>query len=151
LESDMEIVAQTLQEFADDQGHFPDTGDDIAGLSLELSAVLPSNPYTSYTNSNDSAPDASKNSIDTNGDFLDGYMQESAKPRAQIVFDPSLQVSIVDKLSMEPDATWTAKPGTVVAVTNGYDLCLVWGAGVDEKPVRDASGKVRLTVLKTTD
>lgn len=137
LVNDMQTVAQTLQEFADSQGHFPNTGDDINGMSLELSAVLPKNPYTNQ-----------ESKVSANADMLDGYSQEIVS-RAQIIYDPSLAESIVDKLATQPSDTWKAKPGTVVAVTNGYDLCLVWAAGIDERPVRDESGKVRLSVLKT--
>lgn len=137
LVDDIETVAETLREFAQSQGHFPDTGDDIAGMALELSAVLPKNPYRATE-----APKAP-----ANVDLLDSYEQPEAS-RAQIVFDPSLNESIVDKLSMHPYSTWTAKPGTVVAVTNGYDLCLVWGAGMDEQPMRGDGGRVRLAVLR---
>ncbi|MBX9878290.1 MAG: hypothetical protein K2Y22_07505 [Candidatus Obscuribacterales bacterium] len=137
LVNDIETVAETLREFAQSQGHFPDTGDDIDGMALELSAVLPKNPY--------SGQEAPK--VEAHTDFLDGYGRPEAK-RARIIFDPSLNESIVDKLSMHPYSTWTAKPGTVVAVTNGYDLCLVWGAGMDEQPMRGEGGRVRLAVLR---
>lgn len=137
LVDDIETVAETLREFAQSQGHFPDTGDDIAGMALELSAVLPKNPY--------SGKEAPK--VQAHLDLLDNYEQPEVS-RAQIVFDPSLNESIVDKLSMHPCSTWTAKPGTVVAVTNGYDLCLVWGAGMDEQPMRGDGGRVRLKVLR---
>lgn len=140
LAIDMDTVAETLKEFADAQGHFPDTGDDIAGLSLELSAVLPKNPYS---------PDSTSNSQPA-ADFMDAYEQPVKQERAQVVFDPSINERIVERLMTEPSADWKAKPGTVVAVTNGYDLCLVWGAGTDERPVRDANGKVRLTILKSS-
>lgn len=147
LANDMETVAETLQEFAQAQGHFPDPGDDIDGLSLELSALLPGNPFLG---SGVSSTDANSKSQPASGDFLDEYSQAPTASRAKVVFDPSLNASFVDKLSQEPYSTWRAKPGTVVAVTNGYDLCLVWGAGIDETPVRDASGKVRMAVLKTS-
>lgn len=139
LVTDIETVAQTMQEFAEAQGHFPDMGDDVAGLSLELSAVLPRNPYTSDTEA--MKPRAT--------DLLDEYSQV-VNTRAQVIYDPSISETVVDRLSLQPSETWKAKPGTVVAVTNGYDLCLVWGAGIDERPVRDASGRVRLTVLKSS-
>ena len=142
LVTDMETVAETLKEFADAQGHFPDAGDDIAGLSLELSSVLPKNPY--------SGADMKTEMPEPASDLLDEYARQKREERAQVIFDPSLSETLVDKLSMEPYSTWKAKPGTVVAVTNGYDLCLVWGAGIDEQPVRDSNGKVRLTVLKSS-
>ncbi len=142
LLTDMDTVAQTLQEFAEAQGHFPDTGDDIAGLSLELSAVLPRNPYGPNT------PNAEAQKLQPSSDLLDEYSQV-VKPRAQVIYDPSINETIVDRLSLQPYETWKAKPGTVVAVTNGYDLCLICGAGIDERPVKDANGRVRLTILKS--
>lgn len=145
LAIDMDTVAQTIKEFADAQGHFPDTGDDIAGLSLELSAVLPKNPYSA-----DSAANANTQSSQPATDLMDAYEQPAKQERAQVIYDPSINATIVDRLITEPSANWKAKPGTVVAVTNGYDLCLIWGAGIDELPMREPNGRVRLTVLKSS-
>lgn len=143
LVTDMETVAQTLQEFAESEGHFPDAADVAAGLSLELSATLPKNPYVH------DVPDVGKKP-EEGADLLDEYVQQvEPSKRAQVVFDPSISQTMVERLSVNPRADWKASPGTVVAVTNGYDLCLIWGAGMDEQPVRETNGKVRLTVLRT--
>jgi len=49
-----------------------------------------------------------------------------------------------------PPSDWLAPPGSIAIIHNDHDRFLVWGAGLDCKPLKDAKGKVRLVSVSVT-
>jgi hypothetical protein len=61
--------------------------------------------------------------------------------RVKIVADSGISFASADAWRNRMPADWKAAPGTIQVVHNGFDSCLIWGAGVDGTPVFDRSKK----------
>jgi hypothetical protein len=67
-------------------------------------------------------------------------------PRVALVLVPESSLYEVASLRKEPPEDWRAEPGTIQIVHNGSDLCFIWGAGIEGRPVYDRE-KQRFKVI----
>jgi hypothetical protein len=72
--------------------------------------------------------------------FKPVLMETGAPPhsvRIKITTDPTVSFTQANQWRNKMPDDWKDKPGTIHIVHNGYDSALIWGAGVEGKPVFD--------------
>ena len=67
-------------------------------------------------------------------------------PRIVIVSTPDASLYDAATLRTEAPEDWRAEPGTIQIIHNDRDLCFIWGAGIEGRPVYDRN-KQRLKVV----
>lgn len=69
--------------------------------------------------------------------------------RIKLQMDDSAAASTINSYRTNPPLNWQAAPGTIVGSGNGQGYLYVWGAGIDGKPIKDASGNVYIVEANT--
>ncbi len=125
LYADMEKVASRLKRYIERLGHFPHHGEEMGHALARLNRAAPVNPYE--------APENGK----------------KIKTRVSLIVDKSLTRDTITKIEDKLAPYWSGEPGTITVIANKKDLMLVWGAGMDSKPIKDAkTGKLRLVIAQ---
>jgi hypothetical protein len=57
--------------------------------------------------------------------------------RVKIIADPTVSFAQAGEWRKKTPEDWRDEPGTIHIVHNGYDSCLIWGAGIEGRPVFD--------------
>lgn len=130
-----------------------------SALSRRLSSKLGTNPYArqaSQKTEPSATPKAETGSADELGirnpttPFLPckKNLSEQAvrNERVKVVVDFSLPGYSAAELRKKVPEAWVSEPGDIMIEHNGHDLCLIWGAGVEGKPVFDRA-KQRFKVV----
>jgi hypothetical protein len=127
LEAQLDTVSGWVREFYTRYRRYPLSQPDIQFFQTKLSALLPANPYLPP------APPASSEEplLAQCVNLLDPKPKEDE--RIEVKIDPGLNASL--SAGNSPPASWSAAPGTIVVQTNGYDLCAIWAAGCDGRPI----------------
>ncbi len=58
--------------------------------------------------------------------------------RVRLINDTTLNGELINEYAEQPPDSWVADPGTIVAIGNEADTFIVWGAGIDGRPIRDS-------------
>ncbi|MBZ0188449.1 MAG: hypothetical protein K8F91_19530 [Candidatus Obscuribacterales bacterium] len=67
--------------------------------------------------------------------------------KIKLKFDPSLTIQEVEEWEDDPPLDWHEAPGTIIGISNGTNLVVVWGAGTNGRPIRVPGGrKIRLFI-----
>lgn len=127
-------VADRLQRhqsslFRRDRQVFPVSPEEKDRLERDLSSVVGANPYQQLLPA-------------INPGFSAGGK------RVRVVLDPSISEADVNRMRTFRILDWKARPGTITAVHNGYDLTAVWAAGADGKPLPGKSGGAKVISIR---
>lgn len=136
LYEDMQLVASQLSLFVTRNGRFPEPGPESTAVSRNLGHSLVDNPYFS---------DAMLAlNLSSNGTRCD-----PAGTGIRIEVDLGLCPNSAHQLSQNglPDS-FKASPGTITIIHNTEDTLLVWGAGIDGKPIRNPKSGLPYVVIK---
>ncbi|HEY9869392.1 MAG TPA: hypothetical protein V6D08_09520 [Candidatus Obscuribacterales bacterium] len=117
----MQSAAAWLKDYCQQHGRCPESSDDIASIESDLQQLMPVNPY---------------------------FPSSGAKTPIRVQFDETLSDLSLSHYRQRPPDSWSAPAGTItVVVSNTHDLFVIWGAGMDKRPVRhELSHKVLLVV-----
>jgi len=141
----MERVASYLDQYCAQNHRWPDQGEEQQFIQQQLNQLVPINPYTQA-----GAPwlptQGSEGPQDVSGNLpLDQYYDNVPQgTRVKLVFDPSLNTTMAKEYINDPPEDWQRRPGAITAVSNNQDLFVVWGAGINGKPLRNMAGQMRL-------
>ncbi|GEM_PF-3467577 len=147
LAAQLRSTAGYLRRFRLVNGSYPESPVEIESLRYDLGELLPENPY--------SVPEAPR--LEDRGpgekvfNLLDPPKDRHAEwaARFHVFVDRTLRPDALDYLRAHPPETWQAEPGTITIISNGSDLCAVWGAGSSGRPLHDWENGQMLLV--TTD
>jgi hypothetical protein len=119
----MQSAASWLKDYCQQHGRCPESSDDISAIEADLQQLMPVNPY---------------------------YPSSGAKTPIHVQFDETLSDFTLAQYRQRPPDSWSAPTGTItVVVSNTHDLVVIWGAGMDKRPVRhELSHKVLLVVRR---
>lgn len=157
-EADVELyeqmvrIAGWLTQYSVWNRHWPDPGDQENDAIRQLNDLCPNNPYKSAKLqeaegfSTDPIYNYYSPTVNQIPDAASGYEGDSVEPtttagalgpkRIRLVLDPSLTGTQADIWKESPPADWIATPGTITAICNNTDLILLWGAGINGKPLK---------------
>lgn len=125
-------VANWLERFRQDNGHFPEAGVEQDFFIKTLQERIPYNPYRK-----------------------EGLATWLAPERCPIEFriDASISPNMVSLWEDELPKSWsTGAPGTIKVFLDGYNSVLVWGVNSEGRPVRiKATGKIKLDLRQYND
>lgn len=103
-------VATAIKQYCTKHSHCPEPGDQLETLTEQLRALMPSNPYT---------PGGSE------------------PIKLKISFEESLNEVLLAQYQQTPPNHWIAPVGTIcVVISSSNNLFVIWGAGMDSRPVR---------------
>jgi hypothetical protein len=128
----METVGNWLVDFTDRTGRFP-AGKEAEMIEARLSRTIANNPYKPVETANAAEPDPA--------------IEELAKknaPQVKVFTNNTLLKDRLDDFVAANISNAMEEPGTIVAISNGDNLLLVWGAGSDRRSIKDATGKPKL-------
>lgn len=150
LFSQMREIAGWMDNWVVCNHRFPEQGDEQTFVLNQLNALIPNNPYVSGSFSVVSGADVNQQLAERDEDLP---LQPIANAgftgvsRITLELDWSLTLNEIEAFSVEPPISWQAAPGTINVVSNNQYLFIVWGAGLDGKPIRDPlTGRVRMVV-----
>ncbi|MBI4532497.1 MAG: hypothetical protein HY711_01010 [Candidatus Melainabacteria bacterium] len=103
-------VSSSIKQYCSKHRHCPEAGDEVEALTARLRELMPNNPYT---------PGGS----------------EAIK--VKLSFEESLNEPLLAQYQDKPPSHWTAPVGTIsVVISNSNNLFVIWGAGMDGRPIR---------------
>jgi len=106
-------------------GRFPDSEQELLPMRSELEQLVAVNPYTSNP--------------------ALGKQVESQFPNPQahflITVDMTLNENSIRQMTDHPSKELSGTPGSMKIVHNAYDTFIVYGIGIDGKPVPNSCGK----------
>lgn len=163
LYEQMVRIAAWITQYCIWNRHWPDPGDQENDSVRQLNELCPNNPYRpgklQQAEGFSTDPIYQYYSGPTNvvNNASSGFDGDSVEPtttygalgdkRIRLAFDPSLTAEQAKEWEDDPPDEWEAPPGTITAVCNGTDLVVIWGAGIDQHPIRiSGSKKIRLFV-----
>jgi hypothetical protein len=149
--TDMRRVAQWLDQYCLWNKRFPEFGDEMIQAQQQLNQLTPNNPYKddqlTLGRGLDAQPGFGNFDYQTNSyNNADVYQMQYPVPDDQNANLNRIQLSINNSLSEEqaqewlrqPPEEWQAPPGTISAIGNQQNMYVLWGAGRDGRPLRDA-------------
>lgn len=159
----MKKVADWMNDYVVWNHHFPEQsvgGEDPYNLTFgqsdelniamrQMNLLVPNNPYMHGGIYMEPGKDVDPNLQIADDQPMPIIPSDSKynRNRIKIFYDRSLNASDMAQLATNPPYDWQATPGTIGIVTDSAYYFVVWGAGIDGKPIRDpVSGNVRLVV-----
>ncbi|MCA0314140.1 MAG: hypothetical protein LCH63_09915 [Candidatus Melainabacteria bacterium] len=159
----MKAVADWLNNFVVMNHRFPEQsigGEDPYNLTFgqsdelnialrQMNILIPNNPYMNAGIYMVPGADVDPNLQISNENPMTVFPDDSKynRNRVKVIYDRSLNPQAVADLAIHPPYDWQGSPGTVGVVTDGLYYFVVWGAGIDGKPIKDPiSGNVRLVL-----
>jgi hypothetical protein len=128
------LVRDTIKEYYDTNGILPEDDEDWEIMRTYLAKKLPPNPYTS------AIQDPNYKKVNETSDAI---------PEILYIRDYGLNETALENAAKIPPDKWTAKPGSIMVVSNGNGLQAVLGMGADSRPLRREDTKdVLLLKLK---
>jgi hypothetical protein len=130
LAEKMQVVAWAFKKNRVTTGSFPEQGYATAVLERKLHHVAGTNPYFDFpfrTVANDPQFNAKYNSNQCNSNEI----------AVLIHVDLGLSSMRLAQFKTAVPDDWIAMPGTITIIHNTENLFLVWGAGVDGRPIKD--------------
>lgn len=135
----------TSQHDATTQQDFPQQRHTPTTQSADTPPRNPTSPFKKLNESefadsssaNSSQANHSMNSMIPGTISVNGFKPAPHAVRIKIISDPSLSFVHADQWRKKMPESWREDPGTISIVHNGYDSCLIWGAGLEGKPVFD--------------
>jgi hypothetical protein len=130
----MTKVATRFAEICRKLRRFPNDYQEYVEVRDVLQKIVPVNPYSKSDVLAKQLAQLSPNTF--------GKAQSVA-----ILADSGLDAERIDHLRQAPDESWLAYPGSIGILHNRKNLFIVWGAGIDGKPLKDKDGQVRLLTM----
>lgn len=136
----------TSQHNSATQENFPQKRNTPTTQSADTPPRNPTSPFKKLNDSefadssnatNSSQANCSMDSMIPGTTSVNGFKPAPHAVRIKIVSDPSLSFVHADQWRKKMPESWREDPGTISIVHNGYDSCLIWGAGLEGKPVFD--------------
>ncbi|MBI1270078.1 hypothetical protein GC174_06580 [bacterium] len=161
----MQKVSNYMSQWATWNHRMPSYVEQMNQVIAQLCELVPNNPYKA-----DQIQESSGLSTDPdyrylnqplnqfyNGEASDGFDPSSFVPnnsyeayghkKIHIEFNPSLTAETVREWEESPPLSWSNPPGDITVITNDSDLIVVWGAGIDGKPIHvPGSKRIRIFV-----
>lgn len=148
----MRSVARYLSQYClRNHSEFPGiAGDEQTAVITQLAQLVPTNPYAATTTGGttygiSTMYDSNGAALSTTNSWSAAADPDATTPamhgRLRLQMDYSVEPNDVDiwKRTAAPDG-WNAAPGTITVIGNNEGFFVVWGAGVDGRPVKDSSG-----------
>ena len=161
----MQKVSNYLSQWATWNHRMPSYVEQMNQVTNQLCELVPNNPYKAgqIQESSGRSTDPDYRYLNHplnqfyNGEASDGFDASSFVPnnsyeayghkKVHLEFNPSLTAETVREWEQSPPLAWRGSPGDITAITNDSDLIVVWGAGVDGKPIHvPGSKKIRIFV-----
>lgn len=128
LVDQMYFVAKELRMFYEKHRRFPREGTEMENFKASLLRKL-ANPYRPRVTD----------------EYYNTARPEDAQPHLYIVTDGGITLEGAKEYRVNPPASWTADPGTIMVIINGEGTYWIWGASADRLPVRNPeTNKTRL-------
>lgn len=161
----MQKVSNYMSQWATWNHRMPSYVEQMNQVIAQLCELVPNNPYRA-----DQIQESSGRSTDPdyrylnqplnefyNGEASDGFDPSSFVPnnsyeayghkKVHIEYNASLTAETVREWEESPPLSWRNPPGDITVITNDSDLIVVWGAGIDGKPIHvPGSKRIRIFV-----
>jgi hypothetical protein len=143
LYTDLEKLGKWLLQYNDNNGSLPGPDNNVRAIERYLDGMLAKNPYRAEPL--DPAKEA-----ELQRKLQDEQKEEPEEaPRVRLIFDYGLSPAGINTLMDNPPSEWSATPGSAVIICNAQKLALLWGAGSDQRPLRNhVNGKMRAVILQ---
>ncbi len=130
----MQTIASEFKKYRAANGQFPEQGSMTDALEQKLRVIAGVNPYADFPFS--TAADDPQ--------FAAVHGEPNVDPQdidVKINVDLGLSNMGIEQFRTSVPDNWLAMPGTITIIHNTENLFIVWGAGVDGRPIHDgASG-----------
>jgi hypothetical protein len=146
--TDMRRVGNWVNQYCIWNKRFPEQGDEFREAKSQLNQLVPNNPYVSNKLQLSQGLDADPEYISPSGSpsYNTDYQkwsypvpddQAANLHRIVLILDQSLtELDLQQDQTQAPDE-WTAPAGSITVISNQQNLYAVWGAGRDDKPLKD--------------